>query len=372
MTNNPLANAQRIIVKVGSSTITDEQNGTLRTGWLDSVTADLAALRKQGKQVIVVSSGAVALGKRALGIREKNIPLEQKQAAAAVGQIALTKAWRESFDAHGITVAQLLLTIDESENRRRYLNARNTLATLLELGAVPIINENDTVATAELRFGDNDRLAARVAQMASADALILLSDIDGLYTANPHRDKNAQFIPELRSIDASIEAMAGDSHSDLGSGGMTTKIQAAKIALAAGCHMAIATGAVLHPIRAVQDGGRCTWFIASSTPKSARKHWIAGSINPQGTLIVDDGAATALKSGKSLLPAGVKQAEGQFERGDAVLIKTLTGQIIGKGLSAYSRADTDRILGRKSGEIEEILGYKGRDTLIHRDDMVLE
>jgi len=283
----------------------------------------------------------------------------------------LIQAWRESLLKRQAATAQLLLTIDDSENRRRYLNARNTLETLLDHGVVPIINENDTVATAELRFGDNDRLAARVAQMASADALLLLSDIDGLYTANPHTDPAARFISEVREITPDIEAMAGGATSLVGSGGMVTKIEAAKIALAAGCHMAIAPGKEPYPLRRYDESKRGTWFIASSTPVSARRHWISGAIAPAGVIVVDDGAAAALKGGKSLLPAGVKALEGHFGRGDAVIVRDMQGRELGKGLIAYSSEDAARILGHKSQDIEKILGFKGRNVLIHRDDLVL-
>jgi len=362
--------SKRLVLKTGSSLITGE-DGKLRAGWLATVAEDIAALIKEKKEVIVVSSGAVALGRNLLGLKEKNLKLEEKQAAAAAGQPLLMRAWREALERHGLKAAQMLLTIDDSEHRRRYLNARSTLETLLELGVVPIINENDTVATAELRFGDNDRLAARVAQMASADTLILLSDIEGLYSANPKTNKNATFIEEVKQITPEIEAMAGGVVSSVGSGGMITKIMAAKIALHAGCHMAIAEGLKEHPLRRVMAGEKATWFISSSTPKSARKHWIAGSINPTGALIVDEGASKALASGKSLLPAGVKSLEGRFSRGDTVAIKDLAGVIIGRGLVAYDREEAEKIIGHKSEEIEKNLGYKGRDTIIHRDDMVL-
>ncbi len=365
-----LTKSKRIVIKTGSSLMTDE-GGALRASWLATVVQDIAALRAQKKDVIIVTSGAVALGRAALKLKGKALALEEKQAAAAVGQPLLMRAWREALEKHALPVAQVLLTIDESENRRRYLNARNTLEELLALGAVPVINENDTVATAELRFGDNDRLAARVAQMISADALFLLSDIDGLYSANPKLDKAATFIAQVDSITPQIEAMAGGVVSETGSGGMVTKLQAAKIALAAGCHMAIALGSPEHPVQRVIEGGRATWFVSSATPMSARKHWISGSISPSGAVVVDDGAAAALGQGKSLLPAGVKSIEGTFGRGDAVLIKDAKGAVFGKGLIAYSSADAMKIIGRKSHEIEQVLGFKGRDTLIHRDDLAL-
>jgi glutamate 5-kinase len=365
-----LSKSKRLVIKVGSS-ILIEGDGALRKQWLATLAEDIKARRDQGTQVIVVTSGAVAFGKSVLGLAGKKLKLEEKQAAAACGQITLVQAWQESLAKHHLPAAQLLLTIDDSENRRRYLNARSTLETLLEHGVIPIVNENDTVATAELRFGDNDRLAARVAQMASADTLVLFSDIDGLYTANPHTDTNATFIPEVHAITPDIEAMAGISASAVGSGGMITKIEAAKIALAAGCHMAIAPGHPMHPLKTFEDTGRGTWFIASSTPKSARKHWISGAIAPTGVIVVDAGAAEALQSGKSLLPAGVTQVQGHFERGDAVTVKDGEGRELGKGLIAYSSEDALRILGHKSQDIEQILGFKGRSALIHRDDLVL-
>lgn len=365
-----LQKSKCVVLKIGSSTLVEGHQ--VRQQWLAALAEDIAALRARGTQVIVVSSGAVALGRTLLGVGAKTLRLEEKQAAAACGQIRLVQAWREALEQHGLGAAQLLLTIDDSENRRRYLNARNTLHTLMEQGIVPVINENDTVATAELRFGDNDRLAARVAQMASADTLVLFSDIDGLYTANPHKDPTATHIARVEEITPAIEALAGASASDVGSGGMITKIEAGKIALAAGCHMAIAKGEALHPLKALEEGGKATWFIAPTTPARARKHWISGSLTPAGTITIDDGAAEALRNGKSLLPAGVTEVEGQFGRGDAVLIRDAQGREIGKGLIAYSRDDAMRIVGRKTGEIEAILGFKGRNALIHRDDMVLK
>lgn len=366
-------NFKRVVLKIGSSLLTEEASGTVRAEWLGTLAADIARLRAMGKEIIIVTSGAVALGRGVLTIHHKPLKLEEKQAAAACGQPLIMQAWREALASHRIATAQLLLTIDDSENRRRYLNARNTLETLLERGVVPVINENDTVATAELRFGDNDRLAARVAQMASAELLVIFSDIDGLYTANPHTDPTAVFIPELHEITPAIEQMAGGSSSTVGTGGMVTKLAAAKIALSAGCHMLIARGSGAHPLAQLeQPGARGTWCVASATPLSARKHWIGGALKPIGTLVVDAGAAQALLNGKSLLPAGVTRVEGTFERGDAVWIAEASGRVLGKGLSAYSSADAERIRGRKSDAIEAILGFKGRDTLVHRDDLALE
>ncbi|HUK61374.1 MAG TPA: glutamate 5-kinase [Stellaceae bacterium] len=366
-----LASSRRLIVKIGSALLVDDATGDLKHGWLDALVADLAQCRGRGQEVLVVTSGAVAVGRRHLGLGGRVLRLEEKQAAAAAGQIRLAHAWLEALGRHGIGVAQILLTPDDTEARRRHLNARATLEQLLALGAVPVINENDTVATAEIRFGDNDRLAARVAQMISADTLVLLSDIDGLYTADPRLDPSARHVPEVRELTAEIEAMAGHAPPGSSSGGMVTKLSAARIALAAGCRMAIAQGEGLHPLSALDKGARATWFIPSSEPKTARKRWIAGAVNPVGALTVDDGAAAALQRGTSLLPAGVVSVEGEFERGDAVLVKRRDGRAVARGLSAYSSADARAIAGHKSSEIETILGYRGRDEMIHRDDLVL-
>ena len=367
---SPLAEACRLVVKIGSSLLVGK-NGTINRPWLDALADDLAQLRQSGVDFIVVTSGAVAIGRGPLNLSGK-LRLDEKQAAAAAGQIRLAHAYQESLARHQLTVAQVLLTIDDSENRRRYLNARNTLETLLRLGAVPLINENDTVATAEIRFGDNDRLAARVAQMIGADTLVLFSDIDGLYSGNPRQDKTAVFIPEVRELTPEIEAMAGDPGSSHGSGGMVTKLMAARIALAAGCRMAIAPGAPLHPLKAMKDGGRYTWFLPSSEPLTARKQWIAGSVQPQGTLVADTGACRALKTGGSLLPAGVTAVEGEFQKGEAVVVVNAEGRAIARGLVAYSSDDARLIIRRKSAAFEELLGYRGPDVLIHRDDLVLD
>jgi glutamate 5-kinase len=351
--------------------VVDSDKGRLNRAWLESLAADVAACRKRGQDVILVSSGAIALGRRHLNLGTGKLKLEESQAAAAVGQIRLAHAYKELLDTHGIAVAQILLTLGDTEQRRRYLNARGTLNTLLALGAVPVINENDTVATAEIRYGDNDRLAARVAQMVGADCLILLSDIDGLYTANPTEDPDAQFIARVLEITPSIEAMAGGSSSDMGTGGMQTKIAAAKIAIGAGCHFCIALGSIEHPLRRIEQGERCTWFVPSSTPVATRKQWIAGTLKPAGAISVDDGAVRALMQGKSLLPAGVTRALGRFERGDTVSIIGPDGTEIARGICAYSDADAARIMGRKSADIERVLGYRGRDEIVHRDDLVL-
>jgi len=366
-----LAAARRVVVKVGSALLVEGSTGRVNRAWLDSLAEDLAAIRARGQEVVLVSSGAIALGRRELGLAAGKLKLEESQAAAAVGQIRLAHAWKEVLEQRGFTVAQVLLTLGDTEERRRYLNARNTLTTLLRLGAIPVINENDTVATAEIRYGDNDRLGARVAQMVSADCLVLLSDVDGLYTADPTRDPEARFIAEVPRITPEIEAMAGGSASEVGSGGMATKVMAAKIAVAAGCSLCIAAGRELNPLRRVESGARCTWFLAEASPVTVRKQWIAGLLRPAGELAVDEGAVRALRAGKSLLPAGVVEVKGRFDRGDAVLVRDPEGVEIARGLAAYSSADAERIRGRRSAELETLLGYRGRDEMIHRDDLVL-
>jgi glutamate 5-kinase len=366
-----LVAARRVVVKVGSALLVEPSTGSVNRAWLESLAEDIAALRARGQEVVLVSSGAIALGRRELGLGRGKLKLEEKQAAAAVGQIRLAHAWKDVLEECGLTVAQVLLTLGDTEERRRYLNARNTLTTLLRLGAIPVINENDTVATAEIRYGDNDRLGARVAQMVSADCLVLLSDVDGLYTADPTREPDAQFIPEVDGITPEIEAMAGGSASDVGSGGMATKVVAAKIAVAAGCNLCIAAGRDVHPLRRIESGARCTWFVADASPVTVRKQWIAGMLKPAGEITVDEGAVRALRDGKSLLPAGVTEVKGRFDRGDAVLVRDPAGVEIARGLAAYSSGDAERIRGRRSGEVEQLLGYRGRDEMIHRDDLVL-
>jgi glutamate 5-kinase len=363
--------ARRIVVKIGSSLLVDRVSGELKSGWLATLADDVAHLVREGRQVILVSSGAIALGRHALGFAKGVLELEKSQAAAAVGQISLAGAYRDVFKAHGLAAAQLLLTLGDTEERRRYLNARQTIDTLLNERAVPVVNENDTVATAEIRYGDNDRLSARVASMASADCLVLLSDIDGLYTAPPGSRGDAQLIAEVRQITPEIEAMAGGAGTELSRGGMVTKIEAGKIALASGTHMVITSGTVAHPLRALAQGAPCTWFLAPSDPVAARKRWIAGQLEPRGFVEVDAGAERALFSGKSLLPAGVLRVWGDFERGDAVVIRAADGRELGRGLIAYAREDARRIIGKRSGEIAAILGFAGRAALVHRDDMVL-
>ncbi len=366
-----LTDARRIVVKIGSALVVDPQAAAPRQAWLDGVAADIAALRARGAEVIVVSSGAIALARRALKLTRKKLRLEEKQAAAAVGQIRLAQAWTEALSRHGLTAAQLLLTLEDTEDRRRYLNARATLTTLIGLGCIPVVNENDSVATTEIRFGDNDRLAARMAEMVQADRLILLSDIDGLYTADPRITPDAAHIPVVEAITPEIEAMGGEPPPGYSSGGMRTKLVAARIATQAGCAMAIALGHTDHPLRALQEGARCTWFLPSPEGRSARKRWIAGSLAPLGVLTVDQGALRALVAGRSLLPAGVRSVQGEFERGDPVLVSGPDGSALARGLSAYAASDARRIAGHRSEEIETILGWRGRDEMIHRDDLVL-
>ena len=367
----PLTAARRVVVKVGSALLVDARSGRLNRAWLETLVADLLRLHRRGQQVILVSSGAIALGRRHLGLARGTLRLEESQAAAAVGQVRLAHAYKELLEAGDVTVAQVLLTLEDSEQRTRYLNARATLEALLALGAIPVINENDTVATAEIRYGDNDRLAARVAQMASADCLVLLSDIDGLYTADPHRDADARFIERVMRVTPEIEAMAGRSSSEVGSGGMATKIAAARIAVNAGCHMCIASGRQRHPIRRLESGARTTWFMPASTPLAARKQWIAGTLRPAGAIHIDAGALRALEGGKSLLAAGVTGTLGRFESGDTVSVLAPNGTEVARGIAAYSDSDATRIMGRRSSEIEAILGFRGREELIHRDDLVI-
>ena len=367
-----LAKASRTVVKIGSALLADPETGALNEAWLDGLARDVARLRARDKDVLIVSSGAIAIGRRHLGLPQGALKLEEMQAAAACGQIRLAHAYQSALARHDIGVAQILLTHEDTEARRRYLNARSTINTLLSLGTVPVINENDTVATNEIRFGDNDRLAARVAVMMSADLLILLSDVDGLYESDPRHDADARWIPTVERITPRIEAMAGDIGTPSAAGGMVTKIAAAKHAMAAGCHMAIAKGAVDRPLAALEDGARSTWFVSTATPRAARKSWIASALEPRGALVIDNGAWQALLRGRSLLPAGVKAVEGVFERGDAVAVRVEQGREAGRGLVAYSAADARRIVGHKSREIERILGYRGRAEMIHRDDLVLD
>ncbi|KAA5604677.1 glutamate 5-kinase [Roseospira marina] len=365
--------ARRIVVKIGSALLVDDRTGKTHRTWLDALTDEVALLRRRGQEVILVSSGAVAVGRRILGLTDPHhiLRLEEKQAAAATGQIRLAHAWQEALAHHDITVAQVLMTLDDSENRRRYLNARKTFEQLLSLGAVPVVNENDTVTTQEIRFGDNDRLAARVAAMVSADALVLLSDIDGLYTANPRVDPTARRLDEVRAMTPEIEAMAGAAGSSMGTGGMVTKLIAARIAMDAGCAMAIAPGKGLGPLGALEAGGPCTWFVPAQEPRAARKRWIAGALKPEGALVLDAGAVRALMDGKSLLPAGVTRVDGRFQKGAAVRILDPKGRRLGVGLTNYPADEAAKLAGHRTGDIEDVLGYRGPDELVHRDDLAL-
>jgi glutamate 5-kinase len=370
--NTPrLADFRRIVVKVGSSLLVDAKAGRLNEAWLASLAADLAALHVGKRDLLVVSSGAIALGRTVLKLPAGPLELEDSQAAAAVGQIALARTWSEALSRHGITAGQVLVTLGDTEERRRYLNARSTIDKLLEWRAVPVINENDTVATSEIRYGDNDRLAARVATMVSADLVVLLSDVDGLYDAPPGTTASARHIPRVERITPEIEAMAGAAGSGLSRGGMQTKIEAAKITTGGGAHMVIASGHIEHPLDAIAKGARSTWFLAAGNPVTARKKWIAGSLEPRGTLFIDAGAVTALRRGNSLLPVGVARIEGEFARGDAVIIRGPDGAEIGRGLSAYDAEDAQKIRGRSSADIDAILGFSGRAEMIHRDNLVV-
>jgi glutamate 5-kinase len=371
---SPLEKARRVVIKVGSSLLIDQESGQPHQARFAALAADAAKLREQGKAIVIVSSGAVALGRRALGFKPGKLRLEEKQAAAAAGQPKLMRAWEDALAKHSAPVAQALVTFYDTEQRRRWLNARSTLETLLERGAIPIVNENDTVATEEIRYGDNDRLAARVAQMLGADVLVLLSDIDGLYDADPRSNPGARHIPEVRKITPEIIAMAGGSNAaaGVGSGGMATKLDAARIAMTAGCATAITLGANdAGPIAAIASGARATWFLPDVSPETARRQWLAGALKPAGSVKVDAGAAKALKAGKSLLAAGVTAVSGRFERGDAVSVTDPDGVVLARGVSAYSSDDAAKLIGKKSDEFEAILGYRGRPALIHVDDLVL-
>ncbi len=371
-----LGTARRLVLKIGSALLVDEASGRPALAWLETLAQDVAEEQAHGRQVLIVSSGAVALGRGVLGpamAAGAKLRLEEKQAAAAAGQVRLMAAYETAFAKHGLRVAQALLTPEDTERRRRWLNARATLETLLGLNVCPVVNENDTVATEELRYGDNDRLAARVAQMIGADALILLSDVDGLYTADPRRDPAATHVPRVRAMSPAIEAMAGGANlaAGTGTGGMRTKIEAAKIALSAGCATAIMQGAGPHPLRRLREGARATWFEPAASPEAARRAWLAGTLTPAGSYVVDSGAAAALARGASLLPAGVTGVEGRFDRGDAVRVCGPGGAVLAHGVSAYSAADAAKIIGRRSEDTETLLGYRGRPALIHRDDLVL-
>jgi glutamate 5-kinase len=366
-----LADFRRVVVKVGSSLLVDAQAGGLKESWLASLAADLAELHRNKCDLLIVSSGAIALGRAVLKLPGGPLKLEDSQAAAAVGQIALARNWTEALSRHGIIAGQVLVTLGDTEERRRYLNARSTIDTLLQWRAIPVINENDTVATNEIRYGDNDRLAARVATMVSADLLVLLSDVDGLYDAPPEASPAAKHVPSVARVTPEIEAMAGAAPSDLSRGGMQTKIEAARIATHAGTHMVIASGWREHPLRAIAEGARCTWFLTAANPVTARKKWIAGALEPKGTLTIDAGAVAALRRGKSLLPAGVVSIDGAFARGDAVIIRGPDGVEVARGLCAYDADDAQKIRGRSSADITSLLGFSGRAEMVHRDDLVV-
>ncbi len=367
-----LLDSKRIVIKIGSALIAEQPHGHLRSQWLSRCINDIASLYLAGKEVIIVCSGSVALGRQPLRLGSGALKLEEQQAAGACGQIILINAWKEKLNVHGINCAQLLMTIGDTEDRRRYLNARSTIEKLIEHGTVPVINENDTVATSELRYGDNDRLAARVAAMAGADALVLLSDIDGLYTKDPNVNPDAEFVPVVENITSDIEEMAGDPIHHISSGGMKTKLAAAHIARNAGCHTIISAGNRDEPLSHIANGGQCTWFMAQDHPLSARKHWIAGALDLSGNIYVDDGARAALSKGKSLLPSGVERIDGDFERGDIVWLRDSEGTILGKGLIAYTQEETQQLIGHHSEDIEDILGYSRGSVLVHSDDMVIE
>jgi glutamate 5-kinase len=368
-----LKTARRLVIKIGSAILIDSETGQLRGDWLESLSANIARLKESGKDIVIVSSGAIALGRTRLGLSGRSLSLTEKQACAAAGQSLLTRAYERALDTHGIITAQALLTLNDTENRRRWLNARSTLKTLLRLGAIPIINENDTVATDEIRYGDNDRLAARAAQMLGADTLILLSDIDGLYTADPRNDDTAKHLPLISELTDEIMAMGGgvNASAAVGSGGMATKLAAAKIATQAGCRMCIMDGRANSPLSRLQNGDRASWFEAESNPKKARSQWIGGTLKPSGTLTIDAGAAQALSQGKSLLAAGVIKTSGAFRKGDAVSIVSETEVELARGLIAYDAEDAEEILGLNSGDIVGRLGYDNGAALIHRDNLVM-
>ncbi|WP_028035623.1 glutamate 5-kinase [Chelativorans sp. J32] len=370
MSGISLSSYRRVTVKIGSALLVDRATG-LKREWLSALADDIARLMAAGTEVLVVSSGAIALGRTVLGLGKRILRLEESQAAAAVGQIALAGAWSSELGRHGLVSGQVLVTLGDTEERRRYLNARATISTLLKMRAVPVINENDTVATSEIRYGDNDRLAARVATMMGGDLLVLLSDVDGLYTAPPERDPGAKFIPVVEAITPEIMAMGGGAASELSRGGMRTKLDAGRIATVAGTAMIIASGKELAPLSAIERGGRATLFKPSPTPVRAYKTWIAGQLEPAGRIGIDDGALRALLQGKSLLPAGVKRVEGVFSRGDTVAIVDPVGREVGRGLIAYDAADAVKIAGVKTGDIAGVLGYEARAAMVHRDDLVL-
>ena len=360
-----------VVIKIGSALIVDPATGKARADWMRDLAADVASLRAAGTQVVLISSGSIALGRQHLSLPAGAIKLPEKQAAAAIGQVELAQLWSNALQAHDMRTAQILLAPEDTETRRRHINARTTIQTLLELGFVPVVNENDTVTTYEIRFGDNDRLAARVAGMISADLLILLSDVDGLYTKNPHQSEDAEHIPEIAQIDEDIMALGGGANAEFASGGMATKLAAARIATEAGADMVICKGSASRPVTALLDGARYSLFHRRTSPKKARKNWIAGALDPKGQIVVDKGAQSALLKGKSLLPVGILRLSGQFDRGDLVQIINAEGIELGHGLAGYATAEAEKIKGQKSQVIETLLGYEGRAELIHADDLVL-
>ena len=360
-----------VVIKIGSALIVDPAAGKARADWMLDLAADVASLRAAGAQVVLISSGSIALGRQHLSLPAGAIKLPEKQAAAAIGQVELAQLWSNALQAHDMRTAQILLAPEDTETRRRHINARTTIQTLLELGFVPVVNENDTVTTYEIRFGDNDRLAARVAGMISADLLILLSDVDGLYTKNPHQSEDAEHIPEITQIDEDIMALGGGANAEFASGGMATKLAAARIATEAGADMLICKGSASRPVTALLDGARYSLFHRRTSPKKARKNWIAGALDPKGQIVVDKGAQSALLKGKSLLPVGILRLSGQFDRGDLVQIINAEGIELGHGLAGYATAEAEKIKGQKSQVIETLLGYEGRAELIHADDLVL-
>mgnify|MGYP005686182171 FL=1 len=370
--NNLIQTSKRIIIKIGSALLIDKEKGTLRKKWLETLAIDIFNLIRLNKEVIIVSSGSIALGKKQLSLKN-NLTLDEKQAAAATGQISLAHAWKEVMLEHGLNVAQILLAPDDTETRRKHLNARATLIKLLELGVLPVINENDTVSTEEIKFGDNDRLAARVAQMCSADLLILLSDINGLYSSDPNKNKNATLIEEVTEISTEIESMAGPANSKISSGGMVTKIEAAKISMNAGCHMIICDGRLDNPLLKLEENEKTfSWFKAKDHPLNLRKQWISGALHAKGKIIIDSGATQAIKKGFSILPAGIVKTEGHYEKGDLIKIIDQNETFVGTGLTYFNNSEVELIKGSKSENIEKILGYRGKDEVVHRDDLVLE
>ena len=370
--NNLIQKSKRIVIKIGSALLIDKNKGGLKNKWLETLALDICNLIKLKKEVVVVSSGSIALGKKQLELNT-NLTLDEKQAAAATGQISLAHAWKEVMQEHGLNVAQILLAPDDTETRRKHLNARATLIKLLELGVIPVINENDTVSTEEIKFGDNDRLAARVAQMCSADLLILLSDINGLYSSDPNKNKNATLVSEITEISREIEAMAGPAHSKISSGGMITKIEAAKISMNAGCHMIICDGRLDNPLLKLHDSQTVfSWFKAKDNPLNLRKQWISGALQVKGKITIDDGATKAITKGYSILPAGIVSTEGVYEKGDLIKIIDQNKTFIGTGLTHFNNSEVELIKGSKSENIETILGYRGKDEVVHRDDLVIE